>query len=273
MPIRDLQAIAEALFTARRHARPLAGFPGELPGSLEEAYRVQEEAIALGIALGGRHICGWKVAGIHPDLRATYGAERMAGPVYADVVHDLPAGGRTRVTVIDGGFAALEAEFVARLGRDLVPGPDGFTAELVLAAVASLHAGSEVASSPLARINEIGPIGVVCDHGNNAGAVVGPELPEWRTRPLESLTSQMLIDGVPVGSGSAALVMGGPLAAVKFLAENLAARGRHLGKGDIVLTGMTTGIHAVRPGSRGRLVFSGVPDCELEVVAASGYGN
>jgi 2-keto-4-pentenoate hydratase len=259
-----VDAIARAFVGARAAARALTEFPGPLPTSLAEAYSVQERAIAL----GGRRVRGWKVATIHPDFRTALGAERMAGPVFADAVHELPAGGETTVTVFADGFAALEAEFVARFATDLKPGPHGFTPERILAALGSLHAGAEVASSPLAAINDIGPMAVVSDHGNNAGAVVGPELPGWRTTPPERLASCMLIDGVTVGEGTAARVPGGPLGALGFLAGHLAARGRHLAAGDIVLTGMTTGIHPVRPGTRGRIVFTGVPACDIVVAAA-----
>ncbi len=63
--------------------------------------------------------------------------------------------------------------------------------------------------------------------------------------------------------------MGGPIAALQFLAEHLLSRGRRLKAGDVVLTGMTTGIHHVVPGQRGRIEFSGAEACDIEVVAAS----
>lgn len=260
----NIEDIATAFVAARRQARPLADFPGRLPETLAEAYRVQERAIAL----GGRRIGGWKVAMVAPAFRAALGADRIAGPAYADAVHDLPLGGTATVTVYDGGFAALEAEFVARFARDVEPSADGFTADVISAALASLHAGSEVASSPLSTINDIGPIAVVCDHGNNAGAVVGPELAGWRTAPLASLHSRTLVDGTVAGEGSAASVPGGPIGALIFLAEHLAGRGRRIHAGDVVLTGMTTGIHEVRPGSRGRIEFTGASACDIVVTAA-----
>ena len=66
--------------------------------------------------------------------------------------------------------------------------------------------------------------------------------------------------------------MGGPIAALQFLAEQLATRGRHLRAGDIVLTGMTTGIHQVVPGDRGRIEFSSAPACDIEVHGATPTG-
>jgi 2-keto-4-pentenoate hydratase len=248
---------------ARRGAEVLDAFPCRLPETLADAYRVQERTIAL----VGRRVIGWKVAMIRPDLRAALGADRICGPIFEGLVHVLPEGGETEVAVHAHGFAALEAEFVARFATDLVAGPDGFAAERITAALAAVHAGSEIASSPLASLNEIGPIAVVCDRGNNAGAVVGPELPGWRTAPLDALTSKMLIDGVVVGEGSAASVPGGPIGAVKYLAEHLASRGRRLRQGDVVLTGMTTGIHVVVPGSCGEIAFGGVPSCRMRVAA------
>jgi hypothetical protein len=85
----DLGRIASRFVEARRTAAALDAFPGTLPATLSEAYRVQESAIAL----GGRAIAGWKVAGIRPDLRETLGANRLAGPIMAGTVHHLPNGG------------------------------------------------------------------------------------------------------------------------------------------------------------------------------------
>ncbi len=52
--------------------------------------------------------------------------------------------------------------------------------------VSGLHVGIEAAGSPLAAINELGPTVVVSDFGNNAGLLLGPAIPDWRKRPLES---------------------------------------------------------------------------------------
>lgn len=268
MPVDDVDHIASCFVEARRSASALKAFPGSVPASLADAYRIQERAIAL----DGRAIAGWKVAGIRPDLRESLGANRLAGPVMAGNVQRLPSGGTARAAVFAGGFAALEAEFVAVFGRDLFPVEGRFTPEAIMAALSGLHAGSEIASSPLATLNDLGPTAVVSDHGNNAGAVVGPEIPGWRNHDMSSLGSRMLINGNVAGEGSAANVMGGPISALQFLAEHLLTRGRHLRDGDVVLTGMTTGIHQVRSGDRGRIEFSGTAACDIEVVAATPVG-
>ncbi|NLH83073.1 MAG: 2-keto-4-pentenoate hydratase [Phyllobacteriaceae bacterium] len=260
---REVEAIARAFVEARAEARPLDRFPADLPTTLEDAIRVQERALEL----DGRRPAGWKVAMIRADLRAGLGDERLAGPVFAEAIRDLPHGGMADVCVYVGGFAALEAEFVARFARDLEPGPNGFDDAAILAALSGIHAGSEVASSPLATLNDLGPTAVVCDHGNNAGVVIGPELPGWRDPAFAATPSRMRVDGAVAGEGSAASVPGGPLASLRWLAGHLARRGRRLHAGDVVATGMTTGIHLVRPGMRGRIEFADVAACDIDVTA------
>ncbi len=260
----EIAAIADAFVEARREARTLPAFPVRLPAVLADSIAVQERALSL----TGETIAGWKVAMVPPALRESLAAERLAGPVDARDVVRLPQGGTAEVAVYDGGFAALEAEFVVVMGHDLVAGPDGFDAATVRAAVASIHAGIEVASSPFAGLNDLGPLAVVCDHGNNAGVVVGPEIVGWRDLPPDALASRTSIDGAMVGVGTAASVPGGPLAAVAWLAGHLAGRGRRLAAGDLVSTGMTTGVHPVRPGATACMNFFGAAALDLRVVAA-----
>ncbi|MBS7544679.1 2-keto-4-pentenoate hydratase [Ancylobacter oerskovii] len=255
-----MPSTAEEFVGARREARPLADFPGTLPAGLDEAYAVQEEVLRL----TPRRLAGWKVAGIPPAFRARYDAPRLVGPVFADVVQDVADGGRVDVFVYEGGFAAVEAEFVVRLTADA---PEGPVAAAEIPAFATLHVGSEIASSPLASINDLGPGAVIADHGNNAGAIVGPAIAPAAFGDWEALVSRTLIGGELAGQGTAARVAGGPFESVAFLIAQLAGRGRRLRAGDIVLTGMTTGVHDVRIGEEARIEFPGVGGFGLRVKA------
>jgi 2-keto-4-pentenoate hydratase len=255
-------AIAAAFVAARRAARALPDYPGEVPGDLQSAYAAQEAALALWAAAPR----GWKVAMIKPELRETYTAERLAGPVF--YVAEVANGGSVAMPVVAGGFAAVEAEFVAVMGQTLPPRPNPYTAEEIAAAVSALHVGVEIAGSPLASLNDLGPGAVISDLGNNAGLVLGPAVNGWRDRTWDSLTSATAIDGETVGRGNAAKVPGGPLAAVLFLADHLSSRGRGLKSGELVSTGMTTGIHRVKPGATAAFDFGDCGRFTVEIVAA-----
>lgn len=252
---------AAQFVSARSDGRALPGFPGVLPGSLEEAYAVQDEVLRLTT----RRLGGWKVAMIAPAFRDRYRAERLVGPVFADAVRSVADGGTVEALVFEGGFAAVEAEFVVRVTGEPPADPQDWLGDV--GGFATLHVGSEIASSPLATINQLGPGAVIADHGNNAGAIVGPWIAPGLMRDWSQLASVTRVQGAPVGEGSAARVPGGPFAAVAFLARQLAGRGRYLAKGDVVLTGMTTGVHDVLPGQTARLEFDGVGGFDIRFAA------
>ena len=254
--------VAKALAEARRKATELASFPGEAPADLAAAYAIQDRTVAA----SGRAVAGWKVAMIPPPLRDALGADRLAGPIFADSVQEAGAEGSLQVPVYPG-FAALECEFVLRLARPLDPSGAPFTPDSLADAVASLHAGVEIASSVVAGNGDAGPCPTVADLGNNGGAIIGPAIPDWHDKAPAGLVSRMAVDGATVGEGSAEAVPGGPLAALAFLANLLAGRGIGLKAGDIVLTGQTNGVHRVKAGQSARAEFPGVMALDLTVTA------
>ncbi|WP_257388824.1 2-keto-4-pentenoate hydratase, partial [Tahibacter caeni] len=229
------ETIARRLVAARLTAQALPAFPGELPASLEDAYRCQDAAIARWPA----PVAGWKVGYIAPERREDGGDPRLVGPIFAGRIQ-VPADAEGEFSVIPGGFAAVEAEFVFRLARDVAPRVEVWTPEQAASEVAALHVGMELAGSPLAAINELGPCAVVADCGNNAGLLLGPAIANWQDYAMDALTCTTWIDGELVGRGGAAALAGGPLAALAFALSRNARCDRQLRAGDYVTTGAAT---------------------------------
>jgi 2-keto-4-pentenoate hydratase len=244
--------IATALVRARMARRALDAFPGPMPQSLADAYRIQDASIAL----WPDEIAGWKIGMVTPGLRQSLGAERLAGPIFSRDVRHAPAGQEIAFPVFTGGFAAVEGEFIFRMGADAPAGKTDWTNAEAIALVAALHIGVETAGSPMAAINDLGSIAVSSDFGNNYGAILGPEIDNWRAR-LDSIEVATLIDGAVVGTGHANVLPGGPLSGLCFLLAHLASRGRPLRKGQLVSSGAITGVHDIRAGQHARITFSG----------------
>ncbi|MFZ5669815.1 MAG: 2-keto-4-pentenoate hydratase [Pseudomonadota bacterium] len=243
--------IAAAFVDARLAARALPGYPGAVPVTMAAGYAVQEVAIGL----WPDEIVGWKVGRVPPELQAALGAERVAGPAFRSGLKQAAPGETVTLAVIPGGFAAVEAEFVYRLGADAPVGRTDWTVEAALDLVATMHVGVEFAGSPLKTINDLGSTVVVSDFGNNAGLIVGPAIPGWRDRPDAALACETWIGTERVGTGSAASLPGGPAAALAFLLGHCAARGRPLTAGQYVTTGAATGIHEITAGQSARVSF------------------
>ncbi|WP_143131333.1 2-keto-4-pentenoate hydratase [Noviherbaspirillum humi] len=245
------EQISESFRQARRDARLLAAFPGTtVPASLEAAYAIQE----MGIKAWPDQVGGWKVALIQPAMRDRFPAERYAGPVFAGAIWQTD-GQPVGLPVIDGGYAAIEAEFALRVGTDIPAGTRFDGPEQLLPYINAVHGAIELAASPLASLSALGPGATISDFGNNSGLVIGPRLDETLFGDPEQATSSATINGELVGSGNAAKVPGGPLGALLFLVKHLNQRGRHLKAGCWISTGASTGIHPVRIGDRVQVAF------------------
>ncbi|KQW42297.1 MULTISPECIES: 2-keto-4-pentenoate hydratase [unclassified Roseateles] len=256
------QQIAEAFTTARAAGRSLPEYPGTPPATLAEAYAIQAAAIAR----WPDAVKGWKVARVNPAFAAQFPEERLIGPAFAANVHHVAPGAAAQCPVFEGGFAAVEAEVVIVVAADSPAGKADWTAETVLPLVKSMHIGVEVASSPLATLNDVGPGAVISDFGNNWGVVVGPAITNWRE--LETVDVETFIDGQSVGTGKVA-IKPGPLGALAFTLNKRAQQGETLKAGDVISTGMITGVHDIRIGQQSRHVFAGVGEVQVQITRAA----
>jgi 2-keto-4-pentenoate hydratase len=263
-PDSDSQAIAAAFVAARRAGRALSDFPGQIPADLVAAYACQDAAIAL----WPDAVAGWKVGYIAAAQRDGSGDPRLVGPIFRNAVWSDRPSEVLDIPVFVGGFAAVEAEYIFRLGQDVPEGKTEFSRDEALALVAALHVGVETAGSPLATINQLGPRVVVSDFGNNAGLILGPEIPDWTRVSASSLRCHCHIDGLPVGSGGAESVPDGLAASLAFALGRCARRGIRLRAGALVTTGAATGIHDIRVGQVARLDFEGIGSIQCRAVAA-----
>jgi 2-keto-4-pentenoate hydratase len=243
--------IARRFVSARMVGLPLAAYPGAFPRSREEAYVIQDEALRL----WPEQPTGWKVALAAPAFRESFGEDRLSGPVFPKATLRSHSDKPVEFPIFDKGFAAVEAEFIAIMKSDAPFFNEIPTAEQASALVGAMHIGIETAGSQLPQINDLGPLAVVSDFGNNAGVIIGPEIGNWCDRSLESLKARMYVDDQEVGVGHAGKIPGGPMAAVAFLLFHLQQRGMPLMKGQFISTGATTGIHPVKVGSRVRADF------------------
>jgi 2-keto-4-pentenoate hydratase len=159
------------------------------------------------------------------------------------------------VFAISGGFAAVEAEYIYRMGEDAAAGKTDWTAADALALVEDELVGVEFAGSPLASINILGPRVVAADFGNNAGLILGKPIPDWRARTDDWPPCAAWVDDKLVGRGAPSSLPGGPAASLAFLMNACAARGRPLRRGQLVTTGAASGIHDIEAGQTARITF------------------
>lgn len=257
-------SLSENLIAARQSCSPLDAFPGVLPETPEDAYHVQD----LCIAGWDDKLVGWKVAGLRADLHEQFNAQRQSGPVFKKNLQFSNGSDYILAPVFSEGFAAIEAEFVIELADISSLPTSNLTIEDAHKAIAKVYMGIEIASSPMKNTHSYGSLSPICDFGNNAGVIVGPEINNWRELDLSNIEVSVKIANDTVGTAHTKPGLDGPLGAVAYLIEHLAKRGHKLEAGTYISSGAITGAHQTTIGIPSKVTFNGIGTISLELVAS-----
>jgi len=259
----DIRSISDSIIKARIACSGLSEYPGELPQSLETAYRIQD----LSMSKWRDRLVGWKVGGIAPHLQDKFKQERLSGPIYASNVEYSPASEVIAMPVFEDGFAAIEAEFILELG-DTSGLPDkDITERQIVDVIEKVYIGVEIASSPIQNINDFGPVAPISDFGNNSGMVIGAQIENWQQLDFSTVAVTVDIDGRLYGPTRTKPGLDGPLGAAKFLIEQLKLRGYAIPVGTYICSGAITGVHDSEVGAKSTISFEGLGTIDLTLVS------
>ena len=244
------EGLADMLAAARREARQVDGLaPGLVPATAQDGYAVN----GLVAQRLGWDLLGWKIAGTTPAMREKL---RVTDPIYGRTYRRFVAASPARFTHAELLDPLVECEFFVTLARDLPPRDAAWSMAEVADAVATVHAGIEVAECRF-RMDRLPPLpGILADGSASGRYVFGDEIRNWRGR-IASMPVVLEVDGVPRRHGSGADVMGDPLAPLLWLANERRHWGDGLRAGETISTGSTTGMFPVKRGQGVRAVFGG----------------
>ena len=259
-----LKTLSTTLVSARKQAGVLKTFPGDVPTTLDAAYRVQD----MSLMQWNDEITGWKVGMVVPELREQMGGERLMGPVFKKVTHFI---GRphnddefVELEVYAGGMVAVEAELVFELGKEVTPGSIDTKGPLKHL-INAVYAGVEIASSPVIDLNSYGPTAIISDFGVNQGMVVGAPIEQWDS-VIENIQTSVFINNEHINSAPSNNVLRGPMAAVAYLIDQAAARNITLPKGCMICSGAITGVHDTVVGASATVSFEGIGNINMKLI-------
>ena len=255
---------ARLLASHRLALDPLDALPLPVrPADLDAAYDIQAWLHAeLAAALGP--IVGHKIGCTTPVMQAFLGiAHPCAGGVFASTVHASPARLRHRDFVRVG----VECEIVVRLGADLVARSQPYSAADVSEVVAAVMPGMEIVDERYVDFARLGTPTLVADDFFDAGCVLGAPRTDWRSLDLGAVTGVTRVNGVEVARGRGADVMGHPLEALAWLANQRSRRGVGLLAGEFVFTGSVVATQWLAPGDHVAMTLDGLGEIEADFSA------
>jgi 2-keto-4-pentenoate hydratase len=260
MPAMDPRQAAERVAAIFRTRRPIDILPAELiPADLDTAYRVRAEYEAIETPRRGA-LAGYKIGLTTPIMQQLCGVDEPCyGAMFLSEIRSSPA----EVRVADFCRVGIETEIAMRLGEDL---PQGGDTDRIAAAVESCTAAIEVLEDLRHDYKRLSACSMVVGNVWNAGCVLGAPVADWRKLDLTRATYRLTINDGEIGAGKGSDVMGNPLNALTWLANKLAADGRPLKRGMVVMTGSTVPIQFPQPGDRAVVTVEGLGRAEFIAV-------
>ncbi len=255
---------ARELLRQRLSLMPITHLPEELaPASVTEGYAIQQELNRQLTAAGMGDLAGHKIGCTTSVMQAFLNiGQPCAGRIFGSTVMHrhgrVPHSGFVRIGV--------ECEIAVRLQRDLLPRAQAYTQEEVGAAVGEVMAAMELVDERYRDFRTLGVATLIADDFFNAGCVLGEPVRDWQRLDLAALTGRAQINGVEVGVGRGALVMGHPLNALAWLANAQHEHGLPgLKAGELIMLGSVVETKWLNAGDRVRIAIDGLGEVALDI--------
>ena len=158
-----------------------------------------------------------------------------------------------------------ECEIATLLDRDLPVSSVPYDRHKVAEAVSALMPAFEIIEDRNADYSNLFFLSVAADNAWNAGIVLGEPVTDWQSIDLVAASGSMTINGESAGSGKGGDVLGHPMEALAWLANNLADRGQSLKKDMIIMTGSIVSTKFLNEGDDVRFDMDALGEVRLEV--------
>jgi 2-keto-4-pentenoate hydratase len=251
---------AEIIAAARRGRTPLGPLPANAaPHSEAEGYQIQDALHGLLASDCGVRV-GYKIGCTSAVMQQYLGIPHpCSGGVFAKGVFQSGASLPARDFVKVG----VECEIAVKLAHDLSATEAPFTAEWVAESIEAYIPAIEIVDDRYADWQTLGAPTLVADDFFAAGCVLGKQVLRSAAPDLLAVIGRALINGVEVGQGTGADVLGHPHNALAWLANHLAADGNSLRAGEIVLTGSLVKTAWLKAGDAVRMELEGLGKVEV----------
>lgn len=231
---------------------------GRVIDALPAALRPQDTAAGQAIQAAlpqaaGRAVVGWKIAATSAAGQAHIG---VGGPLAGRILEGFIEPRGAVFSLTGNRMRVVEPEFAFRMAHDLPPRAAPYTEAEVLAATASLHPAFELPDSRYADFVSAGEAQLIADDVCCGRFAFGPAAPEtWRGLDLAAHPVAATVLGADgslryTRTGQGRALLGHPLTALTWLANDLSSRGLGLRAGDWASCGTCMVPLEVLPGDR-----------------------
>jgi 2-keto-4-pentenoate hydratase len=151
--------------------------------------------------------------------------------------------------------------------NDLPAGGAPYTRNQVADAVESLMPAFELVDDRNADYQKISSLilTLIADNAWNGGIVLGKPVRDWRSLDLAGIRGVLTMNGAIAGEGHGRDVLGHPFEALTWLTNTVAAQGKSMQKGMVVMTGTMIATKFVKPGDALSFAVDGLGEVAVRI--------
>jgi 2-keto-4-pentenoate hydratase len=236
---------SDMLFALWQEGRRIAQLPEAVrPATRAEGYRIQ----ALIEGRSRKPVFGWKIAATSKAGQAHINVE---GPLAGRLLAERVSADGATLRFGANHMKVVEGEFAFKMGRDLAPRAEPYSADEAAAAVADLYLALEIPDTRFEDVTKVGAAQIIADNACAHEFVLGPRVTaDWRAMDLAAHPTLGRVAGGAEHPGKGANVLGDPRLALAWLANELSGLGIPLKAGQVVTTGTSFVPLPVKAGDR-----------------------
>ncbi len=232
----DIKAASDTLWDCWQAGGVVDGLAAPMcPQSRSDGYAIQ----ALLMTHTAKPLFGWKIA-----ATSLAGQKHIAvdGPLAGRILAERVVPKGSEVHLGSNRMRVAEAEFAFKMAQDLPPRAADYSQGEVVAAIGTMHPAIEVPDSRFSDFTKVGAAQLIADNACAHQFMLGAATTvDWRGIDLALHKVVGTISGrrgrTVKHQGTGASVLGGPLIAMTWLANELSRIGVGLKAGEVVTTG------------------------------------
>ena len=266
-----MQSIANAAARLLWSCRESGTVIDALPPALRPNDAIAGHAIQAALpVVADRPVVGWKIAATSAAGQAHI---QVDGPLAGRILDVFVQPIGTTFSLAGNRMRVVEPEFAFRMGAPLPPRAAPYAADEVRAAVASLHPAFELPDSRFADFARAGMAQLIADDACCGRFAFGPPAPAaWRTVDLAAQRVHATVHGADgrvryTREGEGRALLGDPLTALTWLANELSSLGIGLRAGDWASCGTCMVPLAILPGDRVTADYGAFGEIEIGLSA------
>ena len=260
------RAAAHTLLAQQFAGEHFEGLPVDMtPTELMQAYATQDAFLDLLTEQDPSDISGYKIAITTPAMQSFVGFDdAISGCVLARMVK--PSGCDVDASLFQ--HLIVEFELAFQLGQDIPYSDQPWTASRILPLVECAYPCLELADDRHANYNHLKKhfFTLVAENAWNHGAILGDRIEADHLEKLWQTLGVARVNGEMIGQGKSQDVMGHPLNALAWLANECQRRGRPVLAGQWVTTGSWVASFFPVAGQTLRFDFDNLAGVDVHIV-------